>query len=34
MQPIDTVWIIGMIGVFYFLFIKKDKSNNPKNKKT
>lgn len=27
MQPIDAVWIIGLIGIFYFLFIKKEKSN-------
>jgi len=33
MQPIDAVWIIGLIGVFYFLFIKKDKSNISGNKK-
>jgi len=34
MQPLDVVWIIGLIGVFYFLFIKKDKRNNIGNKKT
>ena len=25
MQPIDAVWIIGLIGIFWYLFIRKDK---------
>gem|GEM_PF-6513979 len=23
MKPIDAIWIIGLLGLFYFLFIKK-----------
>ena len=25
MQPIDAVWIIGLIGIFWYIFIRKDK---------
>lgn len=31
MQPIDALWIIGMIGILWFVFLKKDK--NGKNSK-
>ena len=24
MKPIDIVWIIGLIGIIYFTFIRKD----------
>ena len=33
MQPIDAVWIIGLIGIFWFMFIRKDKEmKKPENK--
>jgi len=33
MQPIDAVWIIGLIGIFWFMFIRKDKEmEKPENK--
>lgn len=30
MQAIDSVWIIGLAGIFYFLFIKKEKNSKDK----
>lgn len=32
MQPIDAVWIAGLIGIFWNLFIRKDKVNEKENK--